>query len=157
MSTFRHYQVKSRKYVTNWLYIPVDRNWKARAALVDLNSLHFKSSLSFCKREFTRCKIRMWGAFCERNTSLTLGRTRGMGGDGIHPPRKVFLSFSQRIKHKHLKFSVFVRSSQSTFGWYYTSPLNPASSADLGKLAIEDCVRDIDAWMTLSMFKMNRD
>ena len=39
----------------------------------------------------------------------------------------------------------------------YTSPMNPASSADLGKLAIEDCVRDIDAWMTLNMFKMNRD
>ena len=120
MSTFRHYQVKSRKYVTNWLYIPVDRNWKARAALVDLNSLLFKSSLSFCKREFTRSKIRMWGAFCERNTSLTLGRTRGMGGGMVStPPRKVFLSFSQRIKHKHLKFSVFVSSSQSTFGWYY--------------------------------------
>ena len=33
----------------------------------------------------------------------------------------------------------------------------PASSADLGKLAKEDCVRDIDAWMTVNMFKMNRN
>ena len=33
----------------------------------------------------------------------------------------------------------------------------PACSADLGKLAKEDCVRDIDAWMTVNMFKMNRN
>ena len=33
----------------------------------------------------------------------------------------------------------------------------PASSDDLGKLAKEDCVRDIDAWMTVNMFKMNRN
>ena len=33
----------------------------------------------------------------------------------------------------------------------------PACSADLGKLAKEDCVRDIDAWMTVKMFKMNRN
>ena len=30
-------------------------------------------------------------------------------------------------------------------------------SASLAKLATEDCVRDIDAWMTVNMLKMNRD
>ena len=32
-----------------------------------------------------------------------------------------------------------------------------SSTADLAKLAIEDCVRDIDAWMIVNMRKMNRD
>ena len=32
-----------------------------------------------------------------------------------------------------------------------------SSTADLAKLVIEDCVRDIDAWMTVNMLKMNRD
>ena len=31
-----------------------------------------------------------------------------------------------------------------------------SSTADLAKLVIEDCVRDIDAWMTVNMLKMNR-
>ena len=53
----------------------------------------------------------------------------------------------------------------------YTSPLDDimrhhdtqlylafkSSTADLAKLAIEDCLRDIDAWMTVNMLKMNRD
>ena len=32
-----------------------------------------------------------------------------------------------------------------------------SSSAELAKLAVEDCVRDIDAWMTVIKLKMNRD
>ena len=32
-----------------------------------------------------------------------------------------------------------------------------SSSVDLAKSVIEDCVRDIDAWMTVHMLKMNRD
>ena len=32
-----------------------------------------------------------------------------------------------------------------------------SSTADLAKLVIEDCVRDIDAWMIVNMRKMNRD
>ena len=32
-----------------------------------------------------------------------------------------------------------------------------SSTTDLAKLAIEDCVRDIDAWMTVNMLKINRD
>ena len=32
-----------------------------------------------------------------------------------------------------------------------------SSSAYLAKLAIEDCLRDIDAWMTVNMLKVNRD
>ena len=32
-----------------------------------------------------------------------------------------------------------------------------SSSAELAKLAVEDCVRDIYAWMTVNKLKMNRD
>ena len=32
-----------------------------------------------------------------------------------------------------------------------------SSSAYLAKLVIEDCLRDIDAWMTVNMLKVNRD
>ena len=32
-----------------------------------------------------------------------------------------------------------------------------SSTSDLAKLATEDCVRDIDAWMIVNMRKMNRD
>ena len=32
-----------------------------------------------------------------------------------------------------------------------------SSSAYLAKLVIEDCLRDIDTWMTVNMLKVNRD
>ena len=32
-----------------------------------------------------------------------------------------------------------------------------SSTTDLAKLAIKICVRDIDAWMTVNMLKINRD
>ena len=50
-------------------------------------------------------------------------------------------------------------TSQVAFHLYADdTPLtSESSSAEVAKLAVEDCVRDIDAWMTVNKIKMNRD
>ena len=50
-------------------------------------------------------------------------------------------------------------TSQVAFHLYADdTPLtSESSSAELAKLGVKDCVRDIDAWMTVNKLKMNRD
>ena len=50
-------------------------------------------------------------------------------------------------------------TSQVAFHLYADdTPLtSESSSAELAKLAVKDCVRDIDAWMKANKLKMNKD
>ena len=54
------------------------------------------------------------------------------------------------MRHHKVNFHLYADDTQL----YLTFK---SSTADLAKLVIEDCVRDIDAWMTVNMLKMNRD
>ena len=54
------------------------------------------------------------------------------------------------MRHHKVNFHLYADDTQL----YLTSK---SSTADLAKLVIEDCVRDIDAWMTVNMLKMNRN
>ena len=54
------------------------------------------------------------------------------------------------MRHHVVNFHLYAHDTQL----YMTFE---SSSANLAKLAIEDCVRDIDNWMTVNMLKMNRD
>ena len=54
------------------------------------------------------------------------------------------------MRHHEVNFHLCADDTQSCLTF-------ESSSANLAKLAIEDCVRDIDNWMTVNMLKMNRD
>ena len=54
------------------------------------------------------------------------------------------------IRHHNLNFHLYADDTQL----YLTFK---SSTAELAKLAIEDCVRDIDAGMTVNMLKTNTD
>ena len=54
------------------------------------------------------------------------------------------------MRHLEVNFHLYAGDTQL----YLTFK---SSTTDLAKLAIEDCVRDIDAWMTVNMLKINRD
>ena len=54
------------------------------------------------------------------------------------------------MRHLEVNFHLYADDTQL----YLTFK---SSTADLAKLVIEDCVRDIDAWMTVNMLKINRD
>ena len=53
------------------------------------------------------------------------------------------------MRHHNVDFHLYADDTQL----YLTFE---SSFADLAKLAIEDCVRDIDAWMTVDILKMTR-
>ena len=54
------------------------------------------------------------------------------------------------MRHLEVNFHLYADDTQL----YLTFK---SSTTDLAKLAIEDCVRDIDAWMTVNVLKINRD
>ena len=77
----------------------------------------------------------------------------GVRQGSIHGPI-VFLLYTSPLddimRHHKVNFHLYADDTQL----YLTFK---SSTADLAKLAIEDCLRDIDAWMTANMLKMNRD
>ena len=54
------------------------------------------------------------------------------------------------MRHHKVKFHLYADDTQL----YLTFE---SWDVDKTKLVIEECVRDIDAWMTVNMLKMNRD
>ena len=56
------------------------------------------------------------------------------------------------LKYHHVKFHLYADDTQI----YLTFESSPDSS-EMAKVMMEACVRDIDAWMTVNMLKMNRD
>ena len=56
------------------------------------------------------------------------------------------------LRYHHVKFHLYADDTQI----YLTFESSPDSS-EMAKVMMEACVRDIDAWMTVNMLKMNRD
>ena len=77
----------------------------------------------------------------------------GVRKGSVHGPI-LFLLYTSPLddimRHHKVNFHLYSDDTQLYLAF-------KSSTADLAKLAIEDCLRDIDAWMTVNMLKMNRD
>ena len=64
----------------------------------------------------------------------------------------LYTSLGDVIRYHHVKFHLYADDTQ-IYLIFESSP----DSSEMAKVMMEACVRDIDAWMTVNMLRMNRD